>query len=109
MRCWSRVLILLTVALAALNAQCFAQCLTQPDGSGATHCHQNGQAKSAHCSLQHELRVGSAGSVTPGAVLIDLVELPVLAFDVILLHAVKLFASSPPSPFGGATPLPLRV
>ena len=109
MLCWSRVLILLTVALVALNAQCFAHCLTQPDGDGVTHCHQHGQAKSAHCSLQHDLRLSSAGSLTPSTILIALVELPDLAINPASPRCIELPAESPPAPFSLTTPLPLRI
>jgi hypothetical protein len=77
--------------------------------SGGAHCHQHGQAKSAHCSLQHDVRVGSAGSVTPGAVLIAMVELPVLAIDLASRQCVALLTPSPPVLFSKATPLPLRI
>jgi hypothetical protein len=104
---WARILILLTVALAVANAQCFAQCLMQP--RGAAHCHQHGQTKFAHCSLQHELRLSSAGSVAPGAVLIALVELPDLAINPASPRSIEPLAESPPTPFNPTTPLPLRI
>ncbi|HEV8043340.1 MAG TPA: hypothetical protein VGP62_30960 [Bryobacteraceae bacterium] len=109
MRCWSRVLILLTVALVALNAQCFANCLTQTCGKSAPHCHQHGQGKSVHCSLQHDVVTSSVRVAMPGAVLMALVKLPALFLNSLPHQFVELFASSPPTPVGKATPLPLRV
>jgi len=94
--------------MVALNAQCFANCLTQT-GKQATHCQHHGQTKSAHCSLQHDVVTSSVRVVMPGAVLIALIKLPVLAFSSILHGAAELFAASPPEPFSFSTPLPLRV
>jgi hypothetical protein len=59
--------------------------------------------------LQHDLRVGSAGSVTPGAVLIALVELPDLAINSASRQCVALLTPSPPVLFSQSTPLPLRI
>src|ERR1017187_9770931 len=102
MRCWSRVLILATVALVVLNAQCFAKCLTQTTDSGPAHCHQHGKAKSGHCSLQHDLRVGSAGSVAR-SFLITWVKPPPLSIHTPAETAVELLAPSPPVPCGQTT------
>jgi hypothetical protein len=109
MRWWSKLPILLTVALVMANAQCFAQCLTQPDHSSASHCHQHGSAKAGHCVQQHDLRVGSAAMPTLDCGLVALVELPDLAVTGASWHAAELLAPSPPVPFGENTPLPLRV
>src|SRR5580658_4236491 len=94
---WSRVLILLTVALLALNAQCFANCLAQPGGEATTHCHQQGKAKSAHCSQQHDVSASSARSAVPGGGFIALAELPALAINFTSRPDVELLAPSPPS------------
>jgi hypothetical protein len=109
MRCWSRVLIFLTIALVALNAQCFANCLTQTSGESAPHCHQHGQGKSGHCSLQHDVVTSSVRVVTPGAVLVALVKLPIVTFNSVLRGAIEPFGASPPPPSSFSTPLPLRV
>jgi len=106
---WSRVLILLSVALVALNAQCFANCLTQPGGEAVTHCHQHGNAKSAHCSQQHDLSTSSARSAVPVDGFIALAELPDLAIDFTSRAGVELLAPSPPALLGLATYIPLRV
>jgi hypothetical protein len=112
MRCWqAKIPILLTVALVVLNAQCFAYCLTQAADTSATHCHQNGQTKGGHCSLQHDVTAGSSSpALAPvDGVWIAPVELPGLAIDPTSRHDVELLAASPPTPFSEATPLPLRV
>jgi hypothetical protein len=95
--------------LVALNAQCFANCLTQTGGETAPHCHQHGQGKSGHCSLQHDVTTTSVRVVTHGTVLITLVKLPALFSNSLPHQFVELFASSPPTQVGKATPLPLRV
>jgi hypothetical protein len=77
--------------------------------SGAAHCHQHGQAKSTHCSLQHDLRLSSAGSVTPSTLLIALVELPDLAINPASTRCIEPLAESPPALFSLTTPLPLRI
>jgi hypothetical protein len=97
------------IALLALNAQCFAKCLTQTGGESAPHCHQHGHGKSGHCSLQHDVATSSVRVLTPGAVFIALVKLPALFLNSLPHQFVELFASSPPIRSGMATPLPLRV
>jgi hypothetical protein len=106
MRCWSRVLILLTVALVALNAQCFAYCLTQPADSNIPHCHQHGQAK---CTQQHDLTPSSAIVALPAGGHIAAVQLPALAMNLGSRHGIALLAASPPAPQSLTTPLPLRI
>jgi hypothetical protein len=96
------------VALVAANAQCFAFCLTQTGDSATTHCHEHGKAKAGHCSLQHDLRMESAASVTPNLV-VTLAEVPDLALDASQHQVVGAPALSPPVLFSAATPLPLRV
>jgi hypothetical protein len=108
MRWRGRVLILLTIALAVANAQCLAYCLTQSD-DGASHCHQDGKAKSGHCLLQHDLKVGSARDVAPDAVLDALVEMTEPAVNSAPRHPVELRTASPPLPFDHGTLSPLRV
>jgi hypothetical protein len=103
-----KLLMLMMVALAWRNAQCFALCLTQPDDSTASHCHQHGQAKAGHCSQQHDLRAGSAGIASPESGLVAMAGLPAFAIHATLRHAVELLAPSPPV-FGISTLLPLRV
>jgi hypothetical protein len=105
---WSRVSILLTVALVLANAQCFAQCLAQPDDSTRSHCHQHGPAKAGHCVQQHDLRAGAAGLVAPDCGLVALVELADLPMLQALAYRVELSAPSPPLS-GTTTPLLLRV
>ena len=102
-------MILLSVALVALNAQCFANCLTQPGGEAATHCHQHGKAKSAHCLQQHDMSTSSARSAAPGGGFIVLAELPDLAIKFALRAAVELLAPSPPALLNLTTPIPLRI
>jgi hypothetical protein len=106
MRCWSRVLILLTVALVAFNAQCFAYCLTQGGGNGATHCHQHGKAK---CPQQHELTTSSAQAPSPRFSILAPVMLVAVAINPISRRCVELLSESPPATFGKVIPLPLRV
>jgi hypothetical protein len=108
MRWWSRVSIFLTIALAFANAQCFAQCLAQPDNSSASHCHQHGPAKGAHCAQQHDLLAGAAVTIAPDCGLVALVELPDLAGADASECSVELSAPSPPLS-GKTIPLPLRV
>ena len=109
MRWWSRVSILLTVALVFANAQCFAQCLAQSDDSAQSHCHQHGPAKAGHCVQQHDLRAGSAPTVAPEGGLVGLVEMPDLPLLLATACRMELLAPSPPASSDKTTPLPLRV
>jgi hypothetical protein len=106
MRCWSRVLILLTVALAAFNAQCFAYCLTQGGGNDAAHCHQHGKAK---CPQQHDLTTVSPQMPAPAVALIASMELPALAISKASRDRIKPLDESPPEFLSLTTLLPLRI
>jgi hypothetical protein len=99
-----KLLILLTVALAIVNAQCFALCLVQFD-AGASHCHP----KPGHCPLQHDLTTGSARTAAPVAAPIALVDLPLLTINPAPQESTEPLTESPPSFFSTAAPLPLRI
>jgi hypothetical protein len=100
------LLILLTVALVAFNAQCFAYCLTQAGGNEAAHCHQHGKAK---CPQQHDLTSGSARAPSPAFGISAAVTMPPVAINLALRRCVELLCESPPVTCGKVTPLPLRV
>jgi hypothetical protein len=108
MQWWSKLPILLTVALVVANAQCFAQCLAQADDSSASHCHQHGPAKAGHCVQQHDLRVGGAAMPTLDCGLVALVGLADIPILLASAYWFELLTPSPPLS-GKTTPLPLRV
>jgi len=108
MRWWSRVSILITIALVFANAQCFAHCLTQADDSSSSHCHQHSPGKNARCVQQHDSRVVSTHVVAADFVAAGAVGLA----DPLLVEAasgtIELLTASPPL-FGNTILLPLRV
>src|ERR1700685_723446 len=67
MRCaWARVLILLSIALALGNAQCFTRCLVQPSLDNPTPpCHSHGKTngKAQTSGPQHDIRPSAAPAV----------------------------------------------
>jgi len=106
----ARAFILLALTLVMRNSQCFAQCLTQPADSQTTHCHQHGQAKSSHCVVQHDASVDSPRAAAPvDGVPVVLVIPAAVAVRLLALHAVSLFAESPPAILSDGLILPLRV
>ena len=66
MRCaLARVAILLSIALALSNAECFTRCLAQPaDHASAPPCHSHGKAR-LETPQQHDAQPSASFSLVP--------------------------------------------
>src|SRR5690349_16555328 len=105
-----KVLILLSIALALINARCFAHCMVQPCTSGAMHCHPEGKADSSQCSHQHNLTAAQANSPAPvDGIQVLLAGAPVLISPQIPQRPKELPDPSPPPHYAVTDPLPLRI
>src|SRR5580700_9721399 len=99
MRCaLARAFILLSIALALANAQCFTRCLVEAADNATPPCHSHG--KTQVLPAQHDLRPTAAPTVALCALAVstNVIALPFLA-------AAELH---PPPPAVSAIPLSLR-
>src|ERR1700722_5529646 len=97
----ARVFILLSIALALANAQCFARCLVAAPDHATPPCHSHGHAKTQVAGPQHDIRPSAAPTVPLSAVAADTI---VIASPVSTTAEVH----PPPVTAGTASP-PLRI
>src|ERR1700683_69932 len=104
MRCaLARVFILLSIALALSNAQCFARCLVGAPEHATPPCHSHGRSplKTQAAGPQHDIRLSAAPMVPVSALAASTTVIPSLLSTTADLH---------PPPFAAATtPPPLRI
>jgi len=96
---WASVFILLSVALALANGQCFARCLVELPDNAAPPCHSHG--KTQVLPPQHDLRPTAAPIAALSAV--------AAGTDVIASPFFATIELRPPPRAIITIPLPLRI
>src|SRR5271170_5093983 len=99
----ARVVILLSVALALANAQCFTRCLVQPADNAMPPCHSHGHSngKAQASGPQHDIRPSAAPMVPLSAL---------AAHTNVIASPFSATTELRPAPLAVArTPLPLRI
>ncbi|HEV2689550.1 MAG TPA: hypothetical protein VGV35_13395 [Bryobacteraceae bacterium] len=105
-----KVLILLTIALALVNARCFSKCLVELCcQKGTMPCHSQGKSTSADCSHHHDLTAPEA-SASPAADAVCMLALIPVSIELEASpDAVAATSPSPPRNKLTTHLLPLRV
>ena len=102
MRCaLARVAILLSIALALANAECFARCLAQPSDHAAPPCHSHGKAQLV-TPQQHDAQPSASFTLAPA---IAIAVLPMSWLD----ERLPAASDDRPQLTYDTGPLPLRI
>ena len=102
----ARVAVLLSVALALANAQCFTRCLAQPADHSAPPCHSHSKVQTP--APQHDLRPSAGATVQPGATLM-MVTVADFGAPASVASMVAGRTELRPPPLDIATTIPLRI
>src|SRR5579859_6837843 len=106
MRCaLARVVVLISVALALANAECFTKCLAGPSDHGAPPCHSHAKAQTP--GPQHDLRPVTGSTVQPAVFLTTMTPSVLVAPGWVALTLTD--AELRPPPLAVTTTIPLRI